>query len=401
MRDLQHRRQRRCSRGRRCRASATPRTGWRAPRRFAGSCNPRDARARQDLRALPARARRQQRARLRRPAAEDGRAVRRRPARPRAATPSRFRFVMVDEYQDTNRPQYLLIRRLAEAHRNLCVVGDPDQSIYKWRGADLRNILDFEHDFPEAHDRPARAELPLDAGHPRRRVRRHQPEPRTARRSGSGPSARAATRSSTSAASDELEEADFIARTARRARSRTTGDTPMAVLYRTNAQSRAIEDALRARGHRLPHHRRRPVLRAQGDQGRARLPEAPHQPARRREPAARDQRAGARHRQGRDGRARRPPPAGAAAAARGGTPALVAALAVVAAGRRPRRAACFTGARAPRRCASFRDLIARPRRGRAAGAGLDRARQGARPDAATCRRCARSAARRPRAASRT
>ena len=68
----------------------------------------------------------------------------------RDAYASRFRFVLVDEYQDTNRVQYDLLRHLVSAHGNLNVCGDPDQSIYAWRGADIRNILDFEHDFPGA-----------------------------------------------------------------------------------------------------------------------------------------------------------------------------------------------------------------------------------------------------------
>jgi DNA helicase-2/ATP-dependent DNA helicase PcrA len=68
----------------------------------------------------------------------------------RAELDSRFKFVLIDEYQDTNGAQYEIAKRLSVDHRNLCVVGDPDQSIYKWRGSDIKNILDFERDFPDA-----------------------------------------------------------------------------------------------------------------------------------------------------------------------------------------------------------------------------------------------------------
>jgi DNA helicase-2/ATP-dependent DNA helicase PcrA len=164
----------------------------------------------------------------------------------RAKYANQFRFVMVDEYQDTNRPQYLLIRRLAEVHRNLGVVGDPDQSIYKWRGADLRNILDFEADFPEARivklERNYRStQIILDAASAviGRNCNRADKRLWTDRAGGA--------RITYFRGGDELEEADFITRTAR---AGLVGDDPVAVavLYRTNAQSRAIEDALMREG---------------------------------------------------------------------------------------------------------------------------------------------------------
>ncbi len=154
----------------------------------------------------------------------------------------KFRFVMIDEYQDTNRPQYLLIRRLAEMHRNLAVVGDPDQSIYKWRGADLRNILDFEHDFPEAkivrlEQNYRSTQVILDAASAVIRQNRNRKDKRlwTDRAGGS--------RIVVYRGNDEIEEADFIVRTLKQARAENIDNT-MAVLYRINAQSRAIEDSL-------------------------------------------------------------------------------------------------------------------------------------------------------------
>src|SRR5262244_2099341 len=166
--------------------------------------------------------------------------------RVRSKYAQQFRFVMVDEYQDTNRPQYLLIRRLAEVHRNLAVVGDPDQSIYKWRGADLRNILDFEHDFPEAAivklERNYRStQIILDAATGVITQNRNRKDKRlwTDRKGGD--------RIVYFRGGDELEEADFITRTARAALADDV-DATVAILYRTNAQSRTIEDALMREG---------------------------------------------------------------------------------------------------------------------------------------------------------
>ena len=157
-----------------------------------------------------------------------------------------FRYVMVDEYQDTNRPQYLLVRRLAARHGNICVVGDPDQSIYKWRGADLNNILDFEADFPNATvvrlERNYRStQVILDAASAVISQNRNRKEKRLwTDQEGGAPIL-------VYRGGDELEEADFITRAARRALSEDAGST-VAVLYRINSQSRTIEDALMREG---------------------------------------------------------------------------------------------------------------------------------------------------------
>ena len=154
----------------------------------------------------------------------------------------KFKYVMVDEYQDTNRPQYMLIKRLVETHRNLAVVGDPDQSIYKWRGADMRNLVDFDNDFGDAkvvrlEQNYRSTQVILDAATAVIQQNRNRKDKRlwTDRKGGD--------KIVYYRGSDELEEADFIAKSIKRLRSEDI-DTMMAILYRTNAQSRAIEDQL-------------------------------------------------------------------------------------------------------------------------------------------------------------
>jgi DNA helicase-2/ATP-dependent DNA helicase PcrA len=161
----------------------------------------------------------------------------------------RFSFILVDEYQDTNHAQYRLVQLLGQEHRNVMVVGDDDQSIYGWRGADLRNILEFESDFGGC--RTVRLEKNYrSTGHilaAANAVIRHNEERKekslfTER--GSGEPVTVAR------APDETAEANWIVDRIEE-RSRGDGGTPfrdIALLYRTNAQSRALEDAVRRRG---------------------------------------------------------------------------------------------------------------------------------------------------------
>ncbi len=159
----------------------------------------------------------------------------------------RFRVILVDEYQDTNRAQYEFIRLLGARHGNVVVVGDDDQSIYGWRGADVRNILDFERDYPSA--RVVRLEenyrstpqvLALANAVISENAERRGKTLRATRPAGDPVSLVAAL--------DDRDEADFIA--AEIEQRRTRNNEPLgsnAILYRTNQQSRLLEESLRRR----------------------------------------------------------------------------------------------------------------------------------------------------------
>jgi DNA helicase-2/ATP-dependent DNA helicase PcrA len=156
----------------------------------------------------------------------------------------RWQYVLVDEYQDTNRVQYQLVRMLAAGHENLCAVGDPDQSVYAWRGADIRNILDFEHDYENAKvvklEQNYRSTQPILSGASAvvaNNIGRKEKQMFTQRTEG------AAIRRFE--AYDDRDEAQYVVRGILggvREGERSFGD--YAVLYRTNAQSRAFEEEL-------------------------------------------------------------------------------------------------------------------------------------------------------------
>ncbi len=157
----------------------------------------------------------------------------------------RFQFTLVDEYQDTNRAQFQFIKLLGSGHGNVVVVGDDDQSIYGWRGADIRNILDFEKEFATA--RLVRLEDNYRSTPDILHVANAAITPNIGRKGKTLRATREAGEPVTLvAALDERDEADFILEEIKARQNRENrGLNEFAVLYRTNAQSRALEDALR------------------------------------------------------------------------------------------------------------------------------------------------------------
>ncbi|HYE23647.1 MAG TPA: UvrD-helicase domain-containing protein [Clostridia bacterium] len=166
----------------------------------------------------------------------------------------RYHYLLVDEYQDTNRPQYEIMRELAGKRHNVCAVGDEDQSIYSWRGADIRNILDFEQEFPEARiirlEQNYRSTQPiLEAASAvvANNVQRKGKNLWTAREGG----AKIGYYEAPDGENEALFAADYVAKYLQK-RATTDGDGKSAILYRTNSQSRLFEEALRRYG--LKYH---------------------------------------------------------------------------------------------------------------------------------------------------
>ena len=168
----------------------------------------------------------------------------------------RFQYLLIDEYQDTNRPQYELMRMLAGDRHNVCAVGDEDQSIYSWRGADIRNILEFEQDFPEAkivrleqNYRSTQNILQAASAVVANNIRRKGKNLWTSRQGGT----KIGYYEAPDGENEALFAADHIAKYLRAAQQRERGETPRAaVLYRTNSQSRLFEEAMRRYG--LKYH---------------------------------------------------------------------------------------------------------------------------------------------------
>lgn len=159
----------------------------------------------------------------------------------------RFQYIMVDEYQDTNHIQYEMIKMLAQSHKNLCVVGDDDQCIYQWRGADISNILGFERDFSQAkvikleqnyrsYGNILAAAHSVIKNNQSRKAKKLWTEKE------------AGEKITYYRADDDKEEARYIAQEIYNLENNRADYNDFAVLYRTNAQSRLFEDAFKARG---------------------------------------------------------------------------------------------------------------------------------------------------------
>jgi DNA helicase-2/ATP-dependent DNA helicase PcrA len=164
----------------------------------------------------------------------------------RRTVSARYRYVLIDEYQDTNRAQFAIARHIAGEHRNICVVGDPDQSIYRWRGADIRNILEFEESFEGAttvalgENFRSTEHIVAAADSLIRHNKRRKAKPLYTAQ-GSGEQVRVVR------VPDEHAEADEVAKAIVSANAAGVPWREMAVLYRMNALSRVVEDALRRR----------------------------------------------------------------------------------------------------------------------------------------------------------